>query len=140
MTGDPLVKRLIDAIRARDAAEFGACYADNAVLIEPLFDRPHVGREEIVAGEQALFDAFTEIEVQLGVVLADGHRRAVELVMRATNTGSIDLPDGMSLPATGRRIELPMAWLLDLNDDGLITSERDYFDTATLMQQLGGDG
>lgn len=137
MRSDPLVERLIGAISARDARAFGACYAADAVLVEPLYPVPHAGRDEIERGEQALFDAFTDVRPELRLVLVDGRSRAVELVMRATNTGPIELTDGASLPATGRPIELPMVLLIELNEDGLIASERDYFDTADFMRQLG---
>lgn len=136
-TADPLVARLIDSIRSRDAREFGACYASDAVLVEPLFPRPHVGRDEIVAGEQALFDAFSDVQPEVRALIVDGRSRAVELVTRAENTGPIQLDEDTSVPATGRRIEVPMAWLIDPNEEGLIASERDYFYTATLLRQLG---
>lgn len=134
---DPTVGRLISAISARDPKAFAACYAPDAVLVEPLFPEPHTGRAEIAAGEQSLFDAFSEVEVELITVLADGPRRAVQLVMHATNSGPIRLDADTAIPATGRHIALPMAWFLELNGDGLITSERDYFDAAAFMRQLG---
>ncbi len=134
---DPAVQRLIDAISSRDAPAFAACYAEEAVLVEPLFPEPHRGRDQIAAGEQFLFDAFSDVRPEVITVVSDGSSRAVELVMHATNTGPINLGEGNSIPPTGRRIELPMAWLLDLDEQGLIVSERDYFDTATLLRQLG---
>ena len=32
-----------------------------------------------------------------------------------------------------------MVWSLDLNEDGLVIEERDYFDTAHVIEQLGLD-
>jgi predicted ester cyclase len=57
--------------------------------------------------------------------------------MRAVNDGPLDLGSGEPLPATGRRIELPTAWFLQLNEEGKIVSEHDYFDTALILRQLG---
>jgi hypothetical protein len=42
-----------------------------------------------------------------------------EVVLRATNDGPLDLGIG-GVPPTGRRIEVPMAWAFDLNNEGLI--------------------
>lgn len=134
---DPIVGRLISAISARDANAFAVCYAADAVLVEPLFPEPHAGRAEIAAGEQSLFDAFNEVEVELITVLADGPRRAVELVLHATHSGPIRLDEDIDIPATGKHIGLPMVWIFELNGDGLIISERDYFDAAAFMRQLG---
>jgi hypothetical protein len=57
--------------------------------------------------------------------------------MRAVNDGPLELGSGEPLPATGRQIEVPTAWFLELNDQGKIVSERDYFDTALILRQLG---
>jgi ketosteroid isomerase-like protein len=133
---DPIA-RLLAAIGARDSAAFGDCYAPDATLVEPLFPRAHIGRAEIVAGEQALFDAFNDVQPELTNVIADGPSLAVELVMRATNSGPLQLDQDTSIPATYRQIALPMVWLLDVDPNGLIKSERDYFDTGLFLRQLG---
>ena len=61
----------------------------------------------------------------------------VEVVLRATNTGELDLGQGGVVAATGRRIEVPAAWLFEFGPDGRVAAERDYFDTAALIAQLG---
>jgi predicted ester cyclase len=53
------------------------------------------------------------------------------------NDGPLDLGNGERLPATGRRVEIPTAWFFELNEQGKIVSERDYFDTAVILRQLG---
>lgn len=56
--------------------------------------------------------------------------------MSATNDGPIDTGDG-EIPATGRRMTVPMVWVFELGDDGLIHEERDYFNIASVFDQLG---
>ncbi len=68
---------------------------------------------------------------------SEGIRVVAEVVLRATNTGSIDLGDGEPMAPSGRRIEISAVWIFDFGADGLVRSERDYFDTAELMAQLG---
>ena len=132
-----VVHRLADVLQRRDAGALAELYAEDAVLYHPLSPAPLEGRRAILESEQALFDAFSEIEVNLRTVLMDERRCAAELVIRATNTGPVDLGGEEPVAATGRRIELPSVWVLDLGPDGLIVGERDYLDTATFMSQLG---
>ena len=137
MVQTSVVHRLADAVQRRDADALAELYAEDAVLYHPLSPAPLEGRRAIRESEQALFDAFSQIEVSLRTVLTGDQSCAAELVIRATNTGPLYLGGEEPLAATGRRIELPSVWVLDLGPDGLIVGERDYFDTATFRSQLG---
>jgi steroid delta-isomerase-like uncharacterized protein len=137
VNGSELIRRLIEAIAARDISGYGALYAEDAVLEEPLFGEPLRGRASIAESEAALFAAFSEIEIRIVATFGDGRRAAAELVLAATNTGPLDLGVGESVPATRRRIEVPMAIFIEAGPNGLVARERDYFDTATVLRQLG---
>ena len=135
--GREVVEKLVGAIESRDADALTELFADDAILQHPLSAEPLVGKAAIGASEQALFDAFSDIEVEVRQVVGEADDVAVELVMRATNTGPLDIDGDERLPPTGRRIELPAVWLLRLGPDGRIAEERDYLDTASLFRQLG---
>ena len=49
----------------------------------------------------------------------------------ATHQGEL-----MGIAPTGRRVEVPVCNVIEVRD-GKIYAEREYFDTAHLMQQLG---
>jgi predicted ester cyclase len=83
------------------------------------------------------FDAFSDIDVSIVRVLAQAEDVALEVVLRATNSGPLDVGGEEPLPPTGRRIELPAVWFLRLDSNGKIVEERDYFDTANFFRQLG---
>jgi steroid delta-isomerase-like uncharacterized protein len=136
-TRDEIGGELAAAVERRDAAALSELFADQAVLHHPLSPEPVEGKAAIVASEQALFDAFSEIEVEVARVVADANDVAVEVVLRATNTGPLDIGGEEPLPPTGRRIELSSVWLLRLDADGKIAEERDYLDTAAFFRQLG---
>ena len=53
------------------------------------------------------------------------------MTIRGTHTGLL-----MDIPATGKAVEVPGCNVIEVRD-GLIYREADYFDTGTLMQQLG---
>lgn len=134
---DTALERLIAAVEARDAAAYAALFAEDAVALHPLSPDPIRGRAAIEAAERELFDSFSQVSVEVLTVARKSELCAAEVVLRATNTGPIDVGAGEPLPATGRAIELAATWWLEVRDDGLIVSERDYFDTAALMAQLG---
>lgn len=136
------IRTMIDAIRSADIDAFAGAFAADAVMRHPLAPAVLEGRTAIRESEQALFAAFSDIEIEVVSMLGDAGRAAVEVVLRATNTGPLEFGEEGALPPTGRRIELPAVWVLEFDADGLISAERDYLDTATLMHQLGlhGDG
>ena len=80
---------------------------------------PLRGRQAIRAAEQALFDEFSEVRVDVRSVRGGDDGFALRVVLSAQHAG-------------GRRIELPAVWWYDLDADGLIVEARDYFDTALL--------
>ena len=137
MTHRDAVEQIVDAIRREDAGAYAAFFAEDAVLEHPLATEPLQGRALIRDGEQALFDAFSDVEVELRSIANEGSRVAAEVVLRATNTGSIDFGVGEPVQATGRRIAVPAVWIFEFGPDGLVSAERDYFDTAALISQLG---
>lgn len=132
-----VVEELVGAIRRRDAHALAELFADDAVMRHPLSAVPIEGKAAIAASEQALFDAFSDIEIEVVRVVAEADDIVVELVLRATNTGALDVGAGERLPATGRRIELPSVCLLRLGADRRIVEEHDYLDTASFFLQLG---
>jgi ketosteroid isomerase-like protein len=131
------IRLMIDAIQRGDAEAYADLYAVDAVMHHPLAGAPVRGRAAIGAGEQVLFDAFSDVRVELLTLVGTSRSAAVEVVLRATHTGPLEVQPGEAMPPTQRQIELPAAWFLDFDEGGLITVERDYFDTATLMSQLG---
>jgi steroid delta-isomerase-like uncharacterized protein len=131
-----VVERMVEAITNEDIDAYGRLYANEAVMYEPLLPEPARGKAEIMRGEAALFTAFSDVTIAVTNQLSSGRVVIAEVVLRAINDGPLDLGAG-EVPPTGRRIEIPMAWAFDLNNEGLVVEERDYFDTAQIMEQLG---
>ena len=131
------VQRMMDAIQRADIESFADLFAENATMHHPLAPGPLEGRAAIRESEQTIFDAFSDIEIETITMLSGDRVAVVEVVLRATNTGPMEMGPGQFLPATNRRVALPAAWFFEFNEDGLVLTERDYFDTAALMSQLG---
>ena len=135
--GREIAKKLVGAIESRDAGAVAQLFADDAVLHHPLSPEPVQGSAAIGESEQALFDAFSDIDIEVLRVVAEADDVVAEVIVRATNTGSLDVGADEGLPPTGRRIELPSVWFLTLGSGGRIVEEHDYLDTVTLFRQLG---
>lgn len=63
--------------------------------------------------------------------VADGALVAMTLVLSGTHDGDFD-----GIPPTGARLALPIAIFTTLVD-GKIIEDREYYDTATMLGQLG---
>src|SRR3990172_6851480 len=94
------------------------------------------GREEMRAHEQQEWEGFPDARVEVRQVIDEGSMAVAEYIWAATNTGPLNLPDGSTLPATRKRIELPCVTVVG-GGDGLVAAERSYGDRREAFQQMG---
>ena len=80
-------------------------------------------------------EAFPDGKITIDNIVAAGGFVVVEFTGRGTHTGTLAGPAG-SIPATGRAVTLKLCDVLEISQ-GMVTSQRTYFDTASLMSQLG---
>ena len=80
-------------------------------------------------------EAFPDSTIKVTNVFATEDQVVLEYKGQGTNTGPLHLPTG-DIPATGRWAEL---WLCDVIKvrAGKIVSYHSYYDTMTMLQQLG---
>ena len=76
------------------------------------------------------------VRALVGLVEA-GEQVAVELRVQATHTKSMPMPDGSTVPPTGRTVDLTMAAFLVLDGSGQIRESHRYQDNLALFRQLG---
>jgi steroid delta-isomerase-like uncharacterized protein len=79
--------------------------------------------------------AFPDGMVTVDRVIAQGDHVVVEFTGRGTHTGTLTTPAG-DIPATGRSVTLQFLDVLEFTD-GKVASQRTYFDTGSMMAQLG---
>jgi steroid delta-isomerase-like uncharacterized protein len=80
-------------------------------------------------------EAFPESSVELTNIFAAEDQVALEFTGRGTNTGTLHLPTG-DVPATGRSSEMQFSEVVQIRD-GKIVNLHIYYDTMTLLQNLG---
>src|SRR3954452_21287125 len=94
-------------------------------------DEVHDGADEVMAHWRELDRAFPDQEIEIARLRTSDDAVLMEAVVRATHTGSF-----RGLPPTGRRFEQQFLAIFVFEEDALVC-ERVYYDTATVLQQLG---
>jgi steroid delta-isomerase-like uncharacterized protein len=134
---DPVsvVRELFEAFNEGDLDRCASLAATDFELFDgpsgQVFAGPDGLREWLGTFRTALPDARTE----LVSAFAEGDRVATEHVGRGTHEGPLAGPGG-DIPPTGRRIELRFAELYEVRD-GKLASMRAFYDSTTLLRQLG---
>lgn len=77
--------------------------------------------------------AFSDFHAAITSEVEDGDLVAVTMTLTGTHDGDFD-----GLPPTGARMRLPIAIFTRLHD-GRIIDDREFYDTATMLAQLGLD-
>jgi len=133
---ESVIREGFDAMSKHDLDSSVAHYAPDALHLHP-FPQPSRGKEAIRKENKEFFEAFPDLRVQISSIISSGDQAAVEFDMKGTNTGPLVTPDGNSLPATNRPMEIHGSAFFRANSEGLISEEHFYFDTASFMNQLG---
>jgi ketosteroid isomerase-like protein len=118
-----------------DIKAVGECYAENAVIMTP--DEGEItGRDQIMEWWRPFLEGFTELgweslhEHEAGdTAIDEGHFSGV-------NTGALSMPDGTTVPATGKRVRVRGCDIATVAD-GLIVDHRFYYDRMEMLGQLG---
>ena len=80
-------------------------------------------------------NAFPDGAITIDRLVASGDHVVVEFTGRGTHTGTLVTSMG-EIPATGRSVTLQLCDVAEFKD-GKVQSQRTYFDTGSLMTQLG---
>ena len=136
MTSDE-IRAFLDHFRQswerQDVAALTACYADDCVVVSPIFSTL-TGKARVEKAFVDLFKAFQthNITVVDEVIGNEEPPRAVML----WNIQSSHIGEVFGMPASGKRIDRTMAIILTLKG-GLITKETRIYDFTSMLIQLG---
>ena len=130
---DPRVATVLEHMRLENAKDFAACIAVfsraryDVVAEDQEYDGAHRVDDFLVENVRA-FPDFEFVPSRIGptpdAVVVEGR-------FQGTHLGS-----WRGLPATGRRVDLPMCVVFDFEGEAMVT-ERLYFDLGTALRQLG---
>jgi predicted ester cyclase len=115
---------------AHDAKGLAADHAEAGTVQSPMHGTRR-GRHAITGSYRALFDAFPDWRFISEELIIDGDRLAQPFSAEATHVG-----DFMGLAGTNRRFRVQGVRVYDMAN-GLIQSERRYYDFTSLLIQIG---
>lgn len=136
MTNDE-IRSLLDefalAWGRSDATALGACYTDDCVVISPIF-RTMKGRAQVEKSYGEIFNAFDPqiVRVEDLIIGSEVPARAVVI----WNVHNVHIGEIFGMPASGKRIEQTIAYILTLRD-GRIAKEVRLYDFTSLLMQVG---
>jgi steroid delta-isomerase-like uncharacterized protein len=130
-----LLREVFDALNAHDLDRVAA-------VADERFEFVDVGGGEELHGREAwraycgrFVKAFPDLTQEVTNLVAAGESAFAEAIARGTHTGPLETPDG-EVPPTGRKIEIRFC-AVTRADDGLLVGGREYYDSMTLLTQLG---
>jgi steroid delta-isomerase-like uncharacterized protein len=133
---------LIDAAKApviaygnKDWAAVKGSIAGNFTYEEIATQRKADGVDQAIAIWQGWAAALPDSRATFNNAVVSGDTVVLEVTWNGTHTGPLQTPTGALAP-TGRRIQLRACQVFQIAG-GKAQSMRQYFDMATLMQQLG---
>jgi steroid delta-isomerase-like uncharacterized protein len=123
-----------EAWSSGDPDRLVAIYAEDALFEEVVLGGAVThSRDELRAYAEALYAAFPDFTATPVSGFVSGNWAIVEWVLTGTYTGQF----GSLPPGTGQPVELRVATVLELDDDGMIRRDSEYWDSATVLTQLG---
>jgi steroid delta-isomerase-like uncharacterized protein len=138
LTTDEIVKlarRQVDAFNTGDWEQLQAGLAADSLYDELGTQRKFEGPEKIVELFKAWKTAFPDAVGTVTGAIASGNKAALEVTWKGTHTGPLETAEG-TIPASGKRQETPAAFLFTFEGDK-IKESRHYFDSMTLLKQIG---
>ncbi|HJT03811.1 MAG TPA: nuclear transport factor 2 family protein [Pseudonocardiaceae bacterium] len=129
-----LVQKSVDDWNAKDKKAFIGNFTERSEITAPGGLVLHG-----LASVEELWDiwqgALPDNQGAIGTVFAAGDRACAEVIFEGTQTGTLHIADGQ-LPATGRRVCVPVAQVHTICDGKFVTSHL-YFDQFGLLAELG---
>ena len=130
-----IAREHVDAFNNGDWKRLQAGLAADARYHELATQRKVEGPEKIVELFKGWKTAFPDAVGTVTSAVASGNKAALEVTWKGTHTGPLQTAEG-TIPASGKRQETPAAFFFTFEGDK-IKESRQYFDSMTLLKQIG---
>lgn len=128
-------RRLYDAYNEQKFDELAEAMAPDGQITVCGTGDTFQGPEGARQYNKAWADGFPDGRVTIDRIVSSGEFVVVEFTGRGTHTGPLVTSMG-TIPATGRSVTLHLCDVTEFSD-GKILSQHNYFDSGSLMAQLG---
>lgn len=113
-----------------DTKKFDEFVAKDAVLHNSL-GNPPVGAAEWKQRVEIFTTSFSDVEITLGDVIAEGDSVATQMIYRGTHVA-----DFLGVPASGKRVAVDEIQIMRIQN-GMIVERRSVIDMINLLAQIG---
>lgn len=130
-----VVRSLFDAFNDGDLARASATVTDDFELVDLATGQTFQGSDGCRRWLETFRTALPDARTEIVSLIADGNRIASEHIGRGTHSGPFVTPAG-TIPPTDREVELRIGEFYEIRE-GKIAKLHAYYDSATMMRQLG---
>ena len=129
---EKMLRDWVDAENSQDVDKFASFYADDCVWEDVALGLVNRGKKEVKAYFKTMFVAIPDLRFEVQSVFVEGDWGVCEWLMTGTQAG--DFP---GLPsAVGKSFSVRGVSVIQLQN-GKISRNSDYWNLATLLQQVG---
>ena len=125
-----IVEKWMDAMNQYDLEEMESFYTEDAVADEVPEPEVFAGKKKITEAYRELFHAFPDCKSTITNYFAGGDHVLFEIIWEGTHKAEF-----RGTPATDKVVKLRIAYLFKLRE-GKISRITEYYDAATILQQL----
>jgi steroid delta-isomerase-like uncharacterized protein len=124
----------VQALVSGDTSAMTELFTEDVVARSPVV---RVSSREALAVElEDRDEAFSDVELDVGLIAVESAHGCAEWVASATHSGPYVVDDAMAIPATGRRVTLRGVSVAEFDGDR-IRAFRHYWDEIELLEGLG---
>jgi steroid delta-isomerase-like uncharacterized protein len=107
-------------------------FGESARYDDEPWDQHYEGREQVRQFYEQLMAALPDLRIEIMRRHVAAEAIILEVIIRGTQLGP-----WRGLPATGRRVEIPLCGVYTFDADDRLAGERIYYDRAMVLRQLG---
>jgi predicted ester cyclase len=133
--GSSIARAIYEALNEKDFERAAKSVTEGVLLLNVATADVYRGRPGFLDYSRGWAAAFPDLDLQLVKIDGGSKRVIVEYELVGSQTGPLITPRG-HIPPTGMSIQLRLCDVLDLQD-GAVSHIRSYFDSSTLLRQLG---
>lgn len=127
-----LVEKHVGCENAHDLEGVIQTFGDSARYDDEPWGTHYEGREQVRQFYGQLMAALPDLSIEIVRRHVADETIVLEVIIRGTQLGP-----WRGLPATGRRVEIPLCGVYTFSADDRLAGERIYYDRAMVLRQLG---
>ena len=127
-----LVAEHVRCENAHDLHGVFQTFGDSARYDDEPWDAHYEGREQVQQFYSQLMAALPDLSIEILRQHVSDETIVLEVMIRGTQCGA-----WRGLPATGRRVEIPLCGVYTFSADDRLAGEKIYYDRALVLRQLG---